>query len=97
MATFVYDQFVSAGLVDVQFWNLTVGLNYPSDRPSLSLINPDEGGAVVFEAALSEDVLPEDSTSDTYWRNHTFNGYSPSGDVTASAVYANCKLCDHNA
>jgi N-acetylated-alpha-linked acidic dipeptidase len=89
MATYVYDQFVLAGLTDVQFWNLTVGLNYPTDRPTLSLINPDEDGAVVFEAALSEDILSEDSTSDTYWRNHTFNGYSPSGDVTASAVYAN--------
>ncbi len=39
--------------------------------------------------AMSEDVLSEDSTSDTAWRNLTFNGYAPSGDVTAPAVYAN--------
>lgn len=38
---------------------------------------------------MSEDVLTEDSTSDTPWRNLTFNGYAPSGDVTAPAVYAN--------
>ena len=30
-----------------------------------------------------------DATSDTWWRNHTFHGYAPSGDATAAAVYAN--------
>lgn len=31
--------------------------------------------------ALSEEILPSDPTSDTWLRNHTYNGYSPSGDV----------------
>jgi N-acetylated-alpha-linked acidic dipeptidase len=90
MATYVYNQMKEAGLTDVSFWNLTVGLNYPTDRPSLTMVD-STSGEVVFTAALSEDILPEDSTSDTMWRNHTFNGYAPSGDVTAPAVYANCK------
>ena len=43
----------------------------------------------MFEAALTEPILEQDSTSDNPLRNHTFHGYSPSGDVTASLVYAN--------
>ena len=42
-----------------------------------------------YVASLSEDVLANDSTSDTLWRNHTFNAYSPSGNATAPLVYAN--------
>lgn len=63
--------------------NVDVMLTYPSGRPHL--VAPDIG----YAAQLSEDVLAEDSTSDTPWRNHTFNAYSPSGIVTAPLVYAN--------
>jgi hypothetical protein len=35
-------------------------------------------------AALSEKILPEDPTSDTWLRNHTYHGYSPTGDVTGT-------------
>ena len=40
-------------------------------------------------AALTEDVVASDATSDTPYRNHTFNGYAPSGNVSGEAVYAN--------
>lgn len=46
----------------------------------------------VFEASLSEDLLDPsiDPTTDTVWRNHTFHGYSPSGNLTHTKfVYAN--------
>ena len=58
-------------------------LTYPSGRPHL--VAPD----MDYVASLSEDVLANDSTSDTLWRNHTFNAYSPSGNATAPLVYAN--------
>lgn len=61
-------------------------LNYPVDR-SLELV--DEAGRVVLKPPLAEAILPSDPTSDTWWRNHTFNGYSPSGNVEAPVVYAN--------
>ena len=46
----------------------------------------------IFEASLSEDLLDPsiDPTTDTIWRNHTFHGYSPGGNIThAKFVYAN--------
>ena len=58
---------------------------------SLDLVDA-ETGALVCSAALTEEVLPKDKTSDTWWRNHTFNGYSPSGNATAPLVYANFGL-----
>ena len=61
-------------------------LNYPVDR-SLELV--DEAGRVILRPPLAEAILPSDPTSDTWWRNHTFNGYSPSGNVEAPVVYAN--------
>ena len=64
-------------------------LNYPVER-SLELVAAD--GSVVCTAPLAEDILPSDPTSDTWWRNHTFNGYSPSGNATAPVVYANFGL-----
>ena len=57
------------------------------------MMAPD--GTIIFEAALSEDVIEEDSTSglscdeDVCHRNHTHHGYAPAGDVTSSIVYAN--------
>jgi N-acetylated-alpha-linked acidic dipeptidase len=89
MATYVYNQLIDAGLPNVSFWNLTVGLNYPIDHPQLSMVDINNNDNVIFQASLSEDILSEDSTSDTIWRNMTFNGYAPSGDVQASVVYAN--------
>ena len=58
-------------------------LQYPISR-SVTMLSP-----TVYQAPLSEAALPGDATSDTPWRNLTFNAYSANGDVTAEAVYAN--------
>ena len=85
MATFVRDEIRKAGIkaeIDPQ----RVLLAYPLNR-SLELI--DASGQPMTKLPLAEAILPSDPTSDTWWRNHTFNAYSPSGDVTAPIVYAN--------
>lgn len=59
-------------------------LAYPVNR-SLTM----RAGEQTFEAPLAEPPLPSDATSDSRWRNMTFNAYSPSGRVEAELVYAN--------
>jgi N-acetylated-alpha-linked acidic dipeptidase len=47
---------------------------------------------LIYKATLSEDLVDPalDDTTDTYWRNHTFHGYSPSGNVQQKhVIYAN--------
>jgi N-acetylated-alpha-linked acidic dipeptidase len=58
---------------------------YPSDS-SLKITHPPE---FAYVADLSEDVIPRDSSSSTWFRNHAFNGYSPSGNVSGELVYVN--------
>ena len=91
MAEFVRQEFEEAGIPNATFYNLLVGLNYPKKKPQLQLYETDKDGKkkVIYKADLTEDVLPEDTTSDTIWRNHTFHGYSPSGSVEGKMVYAN--------
>lgn len=86
MAKYVQERFVEAGITDSVIDPQKVLLAYPVDR-SFALV--DESGKVVWKAPLAEEVLKSDPTSDTWWRNHTFNGYSPSGNATAPIVYAN--------
>ena len=86
MATFVRDELIKAGISNAAIDPQRVLLTYPLNR-SLDLV--DEHGKVLLRAPLSEAILPSDPTSDTWWRNHSFNAYSPSGDVTARVVYAN--------
>ena len=64
-------------------------LSYPQQNPRLALLSKSDESKFEFEAKLSEDILKSDRTSDTYYRNHTFNGYSPSGSVKGKLVYAN--------
>jgi N-acetylated-alpha-linked acidic dipeptidase len=64
-------------------------LNYPKEPPKVTLYENSKNNTVLFKAKLSEDILPQDDTSDTFWRNHTFHGYSPSGNVRGSMVFAN--------
>ena len=96
MAEYVRSEFIKAGIADSEIFSLTVKLNYPrgvedgtgAPGPSLTLVN-SASGETVFAAALTEDVVASDATSDTPYRNHTFNGYAPSGNVSGEAVYAN--------
>ena len=78
MAEYVRDLLDAAGFdaaIDLQ----RTLLSYPVSR-SLELI--DESGRVVHAAPLAEAILPSDPSSDTWYRNHTFLGYSPSGNAT---------------
>ena len=77
MAQFVQAEFRAAGL-DAEIYALDVKLNYPSARPKVALIDGATNGTL-WEAALAEDVLAFDATSDTPYRNHTFHGYARVG------------------
>jgi N-acetylated-alpha-linked acidic dipeptidase len=85
-AIYVRDELRSYGF-QAELDNVSVLLSYPKDAPQLALM--DAAGKTVFTASLSEEILPTDHTSDTYWRNHTFNGYAASGAADAEIVYAN--------
>eukprot|EP00980_Cylindrotheca_fusiformis_P031621 scaffold26701_cov127-Cylindrotheca_fusiformis.AAC.2 len=88
MADFVRREFIKAGIPQATQFELLVGLNYPKAPPMVSLYD-SSNDKLIYQAELSEDVLPQDETSDTIWRNHTFHGYSPSGKVQGAMVYAN--------
>lgn len=89
MAQYVQTQWQSFG-IEAEIQPVPALLSYPREdtRPSLTL---EDGStkSTLFAATLSEPFLPEDSTSDTWLRNHTFLGYAPSGEVKAPLVYAN--------
>eukprot|EP00301_Raphidiophrys_heterophryoidea_P002246 c11052_g1_i1.p1 GENE.c11052_g1_i1~~c11052_g1_i1.p1 ORF type:complete len:704 (+),score=173.11 c11052_g1_i1:37-2148(+) len=85
LAYWTRDQMRSLGL-DSEVVSVNVSLTYPVRR---SLQLQDEAGQVIYTASLSEDILAQDNTSDTIWRNLTFNGYAPSGKSKAPLVYAN--------
>src|SRR5260370_15353215 len=85
-AIYVRDQMRSYGLTadlkEYQVW-----LNYPKTDPIVELISTCRDRLTVREAAIKEDP----SSSNPKIRP-LFNGYSPSGDVTAPLVYANYGL-----
>lgn len=72
MARFVHDRFASFGIPMVEIQPVEVLLSNPIES-SLELLDASTG-AVLFAASLAEDVLDLDKTSDTWFRNHTFNG-----------------------
>ena len=85
-AIYVRDELRSYGF-QADLDNVSVLLSYPEDAPTLSLM--DASGKLAYKASLAEGVLSSDHTSDTYWRNHTFNGYAASGAADAPVVYVN--------
>src|SRR6059058_4111008 len=85
-AVYVRDQMRSfvlqAELKEYQVW-----LNYPKTDPIVELIAPRRERLSVREA-----ILKEDPTSSNRKITPLFNGYAPTGDVTAPLVYANYGL-----
>ena len=77
MAQYVHDRFTSAGVPHVEIQPVDALLSNPISS-SLQLVDTtasaSDSAAVVFTAKLSEDVLDIDTTSDTWFRNHTYNG-----------------------
>eukprot|EP01113_Clastostelium_recurvatum_P031897 TRINITY_DN4033_c0_g2_i2.p1 TRINITY_DN4033_c0_g2~~TRINITY_DN4033_c0_g2_i2.p1 ORF type:complete len:736 (-),score=140.11 TRINITY_DN4033_c0_g2_i2:65-2272(-) len=63
----------------------TVLLNYPVHRRVAITYPADQ----VFVASLQEPWVPEDPTSNNTDAVASFNGYTPSGNVTAELVYVN--------
>ena len=74
MAEYVKTTFEKVGIAAV-LDPQKVLLTYPVSS-SLELL--DVSGKMVAKASLAEDTLDSDPTTHTWWRNHTFNGYSPS-------------------
>jgi N-acetylated-alpha-linked acidic dipeptidase len=85
-AVYVRDQMrsfgLSADLKEYQVW-----LNYPKTDPIVELVAPRREKISVREA-----ILKEDPTSSNPKITPLFNGYAPTGDVTAELVYANYGL-----
>lgn len=71
MAAYVRDSMRKAGL-DANIMEVETLLSYPADRAQLEIIDPPP---LKFTAALSEDLIESDPTSDDILRNHTYNGY----------------------
>jgi len=88
MGHYVSQKLTEAGIPQVSTYPLDVLLNYPVSPPNVTLRSSVDD-SILYKAKLSEDILEFDDTSDTFWRNHSFHGYSPSGSATAPAVYAN--------
>eukprot|EP00475_Leptophrys_vorax_P039791 TRINITY_DN724_c0_g1_i2.p1 TRINITY_DN724_c0_g1~~TRINITY_DN724_c0_g1_i2.p1 ORF type:complete len:655 (+),score=174.54 TRINITY_DN724_c0_g1_i2:1585-3549(+) len=79
-AVYTLEQFKSYGL-DAHIESFRALVAYPNDA-KLRLV----GGP---EAQLAEDIVSVDPTSDSVLRNHTYHGYSPSGNVTGELVFIN--------
>src|SRR6267378_2038545 len=85
-AIYVRDQLRSYGL-RAELKEYQVWLNYPNTPGIIELITPRRERLAVREAVVSADP-----TSSNPRITPLFNGYSPSGDVTAPLVYANYGL-----
>jgi N-acetylated-alpha-linked acidic dipeptidase len=85
-AVYVRDQLRSYGL-DAELREYQVWMNYPNAPTVLELITTKRQRLETREA-----VVPGDPTSANPKITPLFNGYSPSGDVTAPVVYANYGL-----
>src|SRR6266478_4987919 len=85
-AIYVRDQLRSYGLT-AELKEYQVWLNYPNSPGIVELIAPRRERLAVREAIVSADP-----TSSNPGITPLFNGYSPSGDVTAPLVYANYGL-----
>src|SRR5215218_10818233 len=85
-AIYVRDQLRSYGLA-AELREYEVWLNYPNTPTVLELITTRRQKLNVQEA-----VVPNDPTSSHPKITPLFNGFSPTGDVTGSVVYANYGL-----
>jgi len=86
-AIYVRDQLRSYGLT-AELKEYQVWLNYPNSPGIVELIAPRRERLAVREAIVSADPTSSFNPGIT----PLFNGYSPSGDVTARLVYANYGL-----
>ncbi len=86
-AIYVRDQIRSYG-IPAELNEYDVWLNYPKQPGIVELITPQRR----LRLPLKEAVTPADPSSSNAKIIPLFNGYSPSGDVTAPLVYVNYGL-----
>lgn len=84
-AEWTRDRWEEFGVDHAEVVPYEVYINYPSDN-GLALL---KDGKVAFRATLEEEVLPDDPTTGLDDRIPVFHGYSASGNVTGSVVFAN--------
>jgi len=78
------------GIPSVTIQSMDVLLSFPRDR-KVEIVFPLNQS---FTATLKEPAYPLDPTSNDTSAVPTFNGYSPSGNVTAEVVYVNYGTLD---
>lgn len=83
-AQYMLQHFQAYGL-EAEIQPVKVSVTYPLTAFA-AVISPP---SLRFRANLSENIEAVDPTSDTWYRNHTFNAYAPSGNATGLLVYAN--------
>jgi N-acetylated-alpha-linked acidic dipeptidase len=81
-AEYTNSKFLEFGL-ESKINTQNVLLTYPKNR-IVEMLHP-----IKFTCSLQEAVIPEDPSTENPKIIPTFNGYSPSGDVTAELVYIN--------
>jgi len=83
-ALYTHAKFQEYGL-DSRIEEETVLLNYPVSR-HVSVVSPANS---TYTCVMKEDTEPSDPTSGDPRVIPTFNGYAPTGNVTAEVVYVN--------
>jgi len=86
-AIYVRDKIRSYG-IPAELKEYDVLLNYPAQPAVVELITPGRR----LRLQVKEAVIPEDPSTSSTKIIPLFNGYSPSGDVTAPLVYVNYGL-----
>mmetsp|Transcript_11626 Transcript_11626/g.16130 ORF Transcript_11626/g.16130 Transcript_11626/m.16130 type:complete len:730 (+) Transcript_11626:87-2276(+) len=79
--------FQEYGINNTRIEAINVTLSYPLNR-TLLVFNSTSQGQPFYKATLEEPVIPEDEYS-SLPAVPTFNGYSPSGNVTAPVIFVN--------
>lgn len=83
-ALYTHGQFQLYGM-DSRIEEETVLLSYPISR-RVAVVSPSNS---TYECIMQEDVEPSDPTSGDPRVVPTFNGYAPTGNVTAEVIYVN--------
>ncbi|KAF3405362.1 putative glutamate carboxypeptidase [Talaromyces pinophilus] len=84
LAEWIEQEFLSAGLEDVEMEEFQVYLNYPrTDGRRVAIVDPPE---LAWEAAIDEPQIYNDPRRQ---QTLVFHGHSKSGNVTGPLIYAN--------
>lgn len=82
-AVYTKQKWEEFGIPQVEITSIPVFVNYPLRR-TVKMVAP-----VFYNLTLEEQPVSRDPTSNNSRIVPTFNGYAPTGNVTAEVVYAN--------